>query len=162
MDTNVEIRRELVTLVGIGGLDPVEFLDLRTRNYEFWKPYSPPMEASLHPEAQPRVLEQLNRMWADNHSLFFGIRSNDSASLVGIIALENIARADGRMSADLGYAIDRDNLRKGYALDAVSGSLAIAFEGLLLRRVVAGVQPDNHRSIKLLEKIGFQFEGVAR
>jgi [ribosomal protein S5]-alanine N-acetyltransferase len=51
---------------------------------------------------------------------------------------------------------------KGYALEAARGVMDYAFGSLGLRRLVAHVQSDNARSIKLLGKLGFRPEGPAR
>lgn len=60
--------------------------------------------------------------------------------------------------ADLGYAFLPDYRGQGYAAEAAAGVLDYARRALGLTRVLAITSPDNDRSIRLLERIGFQFE----
>ncbi len=47
----------------------------------------------------------------------------------------------------------------GYAPEAVSAVVAYLFESLNAPAVVAYTRPENHRSVRLLEKAGFRFRG---
>jgi len=62
----------------------------------------------------------------------------------------------------IGYSVDQARNGQGYASEAVHLALTFAFEELNLRRVVAGVMPRNTGSIRVLEKNGFQREGLQR
>jgi ribosomal-protein-alanine N-acetyltransferase len=64
--------------------------------------------------------------------------------------------------AELGYAFNRKYWGKGYATEAASAILQFGFETLKLHRVGATVLPNNFGSIRVLEKLGFQREGVRR
>ncbi len=59
---------------------------------------------------------------------------------------------------DIGYAFLPEFWGCGYALEAATGVLTLARDTLGLQRVVAVTSVDNQSSIRLLEKIGFQFE----
>jgi ribosomal-protein-alanine N-acetyltransferase len=59
---------------------------------------------------------------------------------------------------DLGYALLARHEGRGYAAEAAATVLADGERRLGLRRVVAITSPDNTRSIRLLEKLGFRFE----
>ena len=62
--------------------------------------------------------------------------------------------------ADLGFAFLPGFAGQGYASEAAAAVLAYARQTLGLARVLAITSPDNTRSIKLLERIGFRFEGM--
>lgn len=64
--------------------------------------------------------------------------------------------------ADIGYAYNRLYWGKGYASEAAHAVLKFGFETLKLHRIGATVLPDNIGSIRVLEKMGFQREGVRR
>lgn len=81
--------------------------------------------------------------------------------LVGWISLSQLFRR-AFQNAILGYAVDEAHNGKGYATQAVRGVVRIAFEELGLHRVQAGVMPRNIASIRVLEKAGFRYEGLAR
>jgi len=59
---------------------------------------------------------------------------------------------------DLGFAFLPPYRGSGYALEAASAVIAHARDDLGLTRIVAIVSPENERSIRLLERIGFRFE----
>lgn len=59
---------------------------------------------------------------------------------------------------DLGFALLPDFAGKGYALEAAAAVLEQGHAALGLDRIVAITTPDNERSIRLLEKLGFRFE----
>ncbi|PFH04670.1 RimJ/RimL family protein N-acetyltransferase [Collimonas sp. PA-H2] len=61
---------------------------------------------------------------------------------------------------DIGYAFLPEFWGKGYAYEAASAVLQHANRVCGLQRVVAITAPDNHASIRLLEKMGLQFEKI--
>ena len=67
-------------------------------------------------------------------------------------------RPDG--STELGYFISRPHWGLGYATEAARAVVAIARDGLRLRRLHAGHFLDNPASGRVLEKIGFRPTGV--
>lgn len=62
--------------------------------------------------------------------------------------------------AVIGYKIDRDHQRHGYATEACHAAIPVLFSNYKIHRIEARVSPDNIASIKLLEHFGFQFEGM--
>jgi len=73
-----------------------------------------------------------------------------------------LLKRDWLPDVDLGFAFLPRFRARGYALEAASGVLAHARNALGLTRVVAITSPDNAPSIRLLEKLGFRFERMAR
>ena len=61
---------------------------------------------------------------------------------------------------DIAYAFIPEAGGKGYALEAAAAVREYAGTTLRLERVVAIVQHDNERSIRLLEKLGYQRDGT--
>lgn len=51
---------------------------------------------------------------------------------------------------------------RGYTTEAVRLVVDYAFQVLKLHRIEAGVMPRNTRSIRVLEKSGFEKEGLSR
>jgi ribosomal-protein-alanine N-acetyltransferase len=81
-------------------------------------------------------------------------------ALVGRVSLDNVVRGAWQ-NATLGYFVDQEHNGKGIATEAVRLSAAYAFKEASLHRIQAGVMPRNARSIRVLEKVGFRFEGVS-
>jgi [ribosomal protein S5]-alanine N-acetyltransferase len=62
----------------------------------------------------------------------------------------------------IGYIIDPAHHRKGIATEAVSAMLDFCFGELGIHRVQAFIHPDNAASRRLVEKLGFRYEGLLR
>lgn len=71
---------------------------------------------------------------------------------IGLHFLQDIAQVE------IGYALDPTFQGKGYAEEAVRGVMKYLFKDLKKHRVMASVDPDNERSIHLLEKLGMRKE----
>ena len=63
---------------------------------------------------------------------------------------------------DIGYAFLPEFWSQGYAFESASGVMSYASETLGLKRVVAVTSVDNLSSIRLLKKIGFEYEKMVR
>jgi RimJ/RimL family protein N-acetyltransferase len=73
-----------------------------------------------------------------------------------------LLRREGLQDVDVGYAFLPRYRGQGYAFEAAAAVLDYGRQALGLRRIVAIVSPDNARSIRLLEKLGLQFERMVR
>lgn len=91
----------------------------------------------------------------------FLIFTPDESQLYGGITLSNIRRRAAQ-SATIGYWMGAPHVGKGLMTRALTGLCAHAFSTLDLKRVEAACLPDNVASIRVLEKAGFQREGLAR
>jgi len=78
------------------------------------------------------------------------------------IGMCGLVRRDNLDDADIGYAFLEQHWSKGYAMESAEAVLGHARNKLGLDRIVAIVTPENHSSIKLLEKIGLTFERKIR
>lgn len=61
---------------------------------------------------------------------------------------------------DIGFAFLSLYTGHGYALEAATAVLNYAHFDLNLRPIVAITAPNNHRSIRLLEKLGLEYQGL--
>ena len=82
--------------------------------------------------------------------------------VVGTISFREISYADHLSCAKLGYKIDKEYRRRGYAREAIYTGCSALFAEELLHRIEATVLPDNEPSWRLLESIGFEREGLLR
>ena len=73
-----------------------------------------------------------------------------------------LVKRDGLTAPDLGFAFLSRHRSKGYALESAQAVLERGREVFKLRRILAVTTADNHRSIGLLEKAGFEYEGMIR
>lgn len=73
-----------------------------------------------------------------------------------------LVKRDGLPDADIGFAFFPRFWGRGYAHEAALAVLSYSRTKLGLKRILAIVNPDNHSSIKLIEKLGFQFQRMVR
>lgn len=79
----------------------------------------------------------------------------DDGEPVGICGL---IKRDTLDDVDLGFAFVPEHWRRGYAIEAGQATLRHALQDVGLRRVVAITVADNHGSIAVLQRLGFQHE----
>lgn len=119
---------------------------------------------SSGPLANREAAAELQREIAESNrsGLFWkwGVALRESNSLIGTATLFNLEMSNGR--AEIGYAIGSAYWGKGYMNEALNALIAHAFEVLDLRRLEADVDPRNTRSVRTLERLGFQREGFLR
>ena len=102
-------------------------------------------------------------------SLFNGVKAriyvwyfeHGTNNLIGHIALYAVKRLP-YSSAFVGYAMDEIYVGKGIVTEAVNMVVRFAFEQIGLHRVEAYVSTQNSASMRVLEKAGFQQEGLLR
>jgi ribosomal-protein-alanine N-acetyltransferase len=73
-----------------------------------------------------------------------------------------LVKREGLSDPDLGFAFLARHRSKGYALESARAVLERARTEIKLARILAVTTPDNERSIALLRKAGFEFEGMIR
>ena len=83
------------------------------------------------------------------------VKLRDGGVSIGICGL---VKRDALDDVDLGFAFLPSFWSQGYALESASAVLTYSREVIRLNRVVAITNPDNESSIRLLEKLGLQFE----
>jgi RimJ/RimL family protein N-acetyltransferase len=71
-------------------------------------------------------------------------------------------KRDFLADVDIGFALLPGFWGQGYAYEAASAVMEHAKGALGLKRLVAITNPDNQSSIRLLEKLGFQFDRMIR
>ena len=112
-------------------------------------------------EATRLQMQWFESIYADETGIWWGICDPANPSLLlGACGLNDLVRQHRR--AELGYWLFPMYWGKGIARECVSALLAYAFASLALLRIGAEVDLGNDRSCKLLEQLGFTFEGVRR
>jgi [ribosomal protein S5]-alanine N-acetyltransferase len=102
--------------------------------------------------ANSRVAVELANPTADAS---WAIRRNDDGVFLGSISLAKHHDGD---DIEVSYALLPEHHGMGYATEALLLALAYGFREMNLQRIVAETQSANQRSIRLLERVGMQFE----
>ena len=141
--------------------DAEALLGLRLKNRSFLTAFEPTRAARAFTLTEQRSeLARDEGLRRDDLRYVFGIFLRERDVLVGRVSVDNIVRG-GWQNATLGYFVDREHNGRGIATEAVGGAVGFAFSEAKLHRVQAGVMPRNIASIKVVEKLGFRFEGLA-
>ena len=90
----------------------------------------------------------------------WGIVQKVSGALMGTSGYHNWNNRDRR--AEIGYDLSPAFWGLGFMTEALREVLHHGFEGMWLNKIQAIVHPENTRSASLLEKLGFQKEGLLR
>ena len=78
------------------------------------------------------------------------------------IGICGLLKRESLQDVDLGFALLEKFWGNGYAYESAAAVMAFAKSALGLNRLVAVTAPDNHSSVKVLEKLGFNFERMVR
>jgi len=87
------------------------------------------------------------------------VELKESGAPIGICGM---LKRDSLPDVDIGFAFFPRFWSKGYAFESASAVLKYANTILGIRRIVAVTQPDNARSIGVLERLGMRFERRVR
>ena len=142
--------------------DASELVSLHNRNREFFQRVSPLLpEAFYTEEYQKQRLQQALKKIDEGQLYAFGIFLKETEKLIGDISLTQISRGD-LQSCYTGFTLDKENNGMGYTTEALKLVVDYAFKELKLHRIEAGAMTDNIASIRVLEKVGFEKEGIAK
>ena len=141
--------------------DIYQLLDLRVRNRQFLKPLEPLKPDSHYTlEGQKEVIEKVQHNWENGSGYGFGIFLNSDDQLIGRVNLSNIVRGAWE-SCTIGYFLDEKHNGQGITTEAVRLAVQFGFGDANLHRIQGAVMPRNVGSIRVLEKVGFRYEGFS-
>jgi len=110
--------------------------------------------------AATALLAEIQENFQKRTSMKWGVAELETDQVIGTVTLFNLNFDNKR--AEIGYGLDYNYWRKGYVTEALDALLSYAFDVLELHRLEADVDPRNEGSIRTLEKMGFQREGLMR
>jgi [ribosomal protein S5]-alanine N-acetyltransferase len=108
-----------------------------------------------------RRLRQYQREMREDLGYAFLIFRRIDYVLLGGLSISNVRRGVAQ-AASLGYWIGVTHVGHGHMTDAVRAVLPFAFVTLGLHRLEAACLPHNQPSARVLQKVGFEREGMAR
>ncbi|MDM5436607.1 GNAT family protein [Bacillus hominis] len=142
--------------------DASELANLHTRNREFFQRVCPLLPEVFYTEEHQKIrIERALKKKDENQVYAFGIFLKATDKLIGDISLTQITR-DPFQGCYTGFTLDREHNSRGYTTEALQLVVDFAFRELKLHRIEAGAMPDNIASIRVLEKVGFKKEGIAK
>jgi ribosomal-protein-alanine N-acetyltransferase len=100
-----------------------------------------------------------NNIWAQYEAYGYGMYALQLKSTSSPIGLCGLVKRDFLSAPDLGFALLPDYLGQGFASEAARGLMLHAQSKLGIERLYAIARRANHRSVRLLERLGFHHEG---
>ncbi|MCO5072706.1 MAG: GNAT family N-acetyltransferase [Rhizobiaceae bacterium] len=142
--------------------DYPQWANLRAQSRAFLEPWEPRWTKDELDRATWRHrIQRYREDFLEGTALPLFVYENSSGKLLGGITLGNI-RHGVAQSGQIGYWIGERYAGRGIMPEALKLLTKHAFDTLRLHRLEAACIPDNHRSIRVLEKAGFQREGLLR
>lgn len=137
--------------------------DYLNRNRLFLAPTEPTRDELYYTEAFQRqqLLHDAQCYGRQSEVRLWVAKRQRPERIIGMVHLSGIVLGCFR-SCFLGYKLDQAEQNRGYMTEAVARLVRIAFEQLDLHRIEANVMPRNLPSLRVVEKLGFENEGVAR
>lgn len=129
-----------------------------SRNYLYpwlpWVPFQRDEPATL------RFAEACVADWDAGRAIRTVIRERGTNTLVGVVGLETCVHMHA--SCELGYWLREPAQGRGYMTEAAGTIVRAAFEQFNMHRVRVAAATTNHRSLAVIARLGFRFEGIAR
>lgn len=140
----------------------LEVLNFYERNREFLEPFEPGRVPLFYTNSfQKTTLNYEYNEIVSHHMLRYWLFEKHSPDkIIGSVCLQHILRG-AFLTGIIGYKMDKNYLRRGYACEALSYLIQTAFEEYSLHRIEAYIVPDNIASINLVNKLAFIPEGTA-
>jgi ribosomal-protein-alanine N-acetyltransferase len=158
------IETARLSLVASMHVTAFETLDFYQRNREHFAPWDPPIPPDfLSLVGQARRVELACGDFRGQSALRYWLTlREDPRRIVGQVHFSQLARG-AFQNAMLGYSVDRALQGTGVMSEALRAGIDEVFsDRVRLHRVQANVRPENARSITLLERLGFEREGLSK
>lgn len=142
--------------------DYAAWATLREESRAFLAPWEPVWaHDELTRKAYRQRLRRYQYDYQQGYAYSFFLFDREQGNLLGGISLSNIRRGAAQ-TGTIGYWMGEKFAGQGAMFDALQCVIPFAFDTLRLHRLEAACIPNNKRSVRLLEKAGFEREGLLR
>jgi len=124
---------------------------------EPWLPWVP---FNTDPVANQRFTDACASDWDSGRAVRFTLRERATRTLLGVVGLEACVHL--HRSCELGYWLRREAIGRGFMTEAARAALEFAFQQMGAHRVRVAASTENHRSLQVIGRLGFRFEGILR
>lgn len=157
--TTLETKRLLLKLLDDSFCNEVS--DFLVKNKDFFAPFETIKNPIYYsPIFQKSVLDREYKASISKEYLrYYVLLKNEPDHIIGTVSFGNITPFP-YCSCIIGYKFDEDYNGFGYATESITSAISTAFTYLNLHRINAYILPNNLPSIKLIERLGFNYEGL--
>jgi [ribosomal protein S5]-alanine N-acetyltransferase len=94
-------------------------------------------------------------------TFIFGVFLKDNSRLIGSVDLGTYDRGNVQF-ANIGYEILNQHVGHGFGTEAVRAATEIGLTELGFHRIEASINLENYRSIRVITKAGYEYEGIRK
>jgi ribosomal-protein-alanine N-acetyltransferase len=153
-------RLMLKVLDGASAMPVLEYFDRNRAFLEEWEPTRPDDFYTLKYHAA-QLNAELALIGAGTMFKLWIFKKEEEGRVIGSLNFGTIVRS-AFQSCYMGYRLDGEEINRGYMTEAVRKGIDIMFNDYKLHRIEANVIPRNARSLKVVRKLGFREEGLAK
>jgi len=138
------------------------FLEYQLKNKERFAPWEPTREIDYFSEKSN--LERAESSYNDfknGSAIRFLAIDRETKRVAAICNFTSITK-EPSLGCILGYSVSTEFEGKGVMFEVVQAGITFIFDTIGLHRIIASYMPNNLRSGKLLQKLGFEQEGIAK
>lgn len=165
------VRYREIVLRALRRSDKTRWERVRQLNREWLREWdaTPPPGSELPPASFGEMARRLNRRGHDGTMLPWAICIDDTypdqitaarkCTFVGQVTVAGISYGSARW-AHIGYWIDEAYAGRGIVPVSVALATDYCFQVLGLHRIEINIRPENHNSLRVVQKLGFRHEGL--
>lgn len=155
-----ELESVNVRLIGSG--DEKMMAGFYNQNHQHLAPWDPIRGSEFYTaEGWKSRIKRLNDFHQMNTVFSFIIVDKEDTQVLGAINFTNISGFPIH-ACNLGYSLAETAQGKGIMTQALHVCIQWIFKQQNLHRIMAAYMPNNIRSEKVLDRLGFEFEGIAK
>ncbi len=132
-------------------------------NAEQFEPWEPKRSTNFYTLSYHKTLltAEYNQIADGKLIRYWVFRKDHPEEIIGSICFQNLLR-EPYCSCSLGYKFSRRHQHLGYATESINKSIEVLYGEYGLHRIDAFIMPENISSVKLIERLGFVYEGTSR
>lgn len=159
----LQLNTERLVLSVVKNVNPEELLRYFTQNEAQWRQWLPQSDPSYFtlPYYREKLKQEVGQLINGTAIRFYLFLPHQPTQIIGDVHFSNIIYG-AFQSCFLGYKVANIHSNQGYITEALKTAIPYLFSRLKLHRIEANIMPHNLASIKVVEKLGFYNEGLAR
>ncbi len=154
------LQTERACLAPIDVADAPELWEIIRSSRSWLQPWLPWVPYQRNAESAVRFTEASAREWDQGIALRFGIRFKAGGPLLGIVGLESCVPM--HRACDLGYWLRQEAAKQGLMTETARKCVDFGFRTVGIHRLRVAAATSNTPSLKVIERLGFRYEGTAR
>lgn len=149
-----------VRLRPVNAADRRQWREVRQRNTAWLQPWDAtvPPGSNARPRTFGSMVRAMRRSAVAGHQLPFAIEIE--GDFVGQITVNNVIRGSAQF-ASIGYWIDERVANRGVVTRAVAMVIDHCFGPVGLHRIEVAIRPENHASLRVVDKLEIPLLGLA-